>query len=303
VFLGTPEWAVPSLAALLASDIEIAAVVTNPDRPSGRGLTKRASPVKEVASAAGIEVIQPERARDPLFVEQIEELKPDIACVVAYGKLLPPNLLAVPPLGFVNAHFSLLPAYRGAAPVQWALIKGESVTGVSIMVLTEGMDEGPLLATEPVSVDPADSAATLGPRLADIAAPLLVESMTGYAGGRLTPSPQPAEGVSFAPKLTARDVRVDWSRTASDVHNLIRGANPEPGAWTTFRERRMKILEASPSAGHLPEGHVELGHDGLHVGCGDGVLLVTKAQLQGKRALSGAELGRGLHLGGGDHFE
>jgi methionyl-tRNA formyltransferase len=303
VFFGTPEWAVPSLAALLASDIEIVAVVTNPDRPSGRGLAERASPVKQVASASGIEVIQPERARDPAFLERIEELKPDIACVVAYGKLLPPNLLAVPPLGFVNAHFSLLPAYRGGAPVQWALINGEPVSGVSIMVLTEGMDEGPLLATQPVSVDPSDSAATLGPRLAEIAAPLLVESVMGYAGRRLTPSPQPAEGVSFAPKLTAEDVRVDWSRTATNIHNLIRGANPEPGAWTTFRGRRIKLLEAVPAAGHLPEGNVALGRDGLHVGCGDGVLLVSKAQLQGKRALPGSELGRGLHLAGDDRFE
>jgi methionyl-tRNA formyltransferase len=283
--------------------MELVAVVTNPDRPSGRGLAERASPVKELASAAGIEVIQPERARDPGFMQRIEKLKPDIACVVAYGKLLPSSLLTVPPLGFVNAHFSLLPAYRGAAPVQWALINGEPVSGVSIMVLTEGMDEGPLLATQPVPVDPADSAATLGPRLAEIAAPLLVETVTEYARGRLTPVPQPAEGVSLAPKLSAQDVRVNWSGTATDIHNLIRGANPEPGAWTTFRGRRIKLLEAAPSEAQLPKGHVELGHDGLQVGCGEGALLVSRAQLQGKRALPGTELGRGLHLGGGDHFE
>jgi methionyl-tRNA formyltransferase len=304
VFFGTPEWAVPSLAALIDSDIEVVGVVTNPDKASGRGLKDRTAPVKAAALTAGIPVMQPERMRDPDWQERFAALGVDIACVVAYGKLLPNDLLAIPPLGFVNAHFSLLPAYRGAAPVQWALMNGDEVTGVSIMLLSEGMDEGPILDAERVAIDPADSAATLGPRLAGIAGPLLLSTVRRYAEGHLVPTPQPTEGVSLAPKLTAADVRVDWSRTATDIHNLIRGAHPEPGAWTTFRGRRMKLLGSSVLEGApaTPQGQVELTAGGLLVGCGEGVLLVTRAQLQGKRSLPAIELGRGLHLVGGERF-
>jgi methionyl-tRNA formyltransferase len=305
VFFGTPEWAVPSLTALLSSDIEVAAVVTNPDRAAGRGLQDRESPVKRAAVAARTPVMQPERIRDPDFHRGFVELHPDIAVVVAYGKLLPPELLAVPALGFVNAHFSLLPAYRGAAPVQWTLINGDPLTGISIMVLTEGMDEGPLLASESVTVDPEDTAATLGQRLAARAAPLLVETVLRYRDGLLTPTPQPEEGVSLAPKLRSDDVRVDWSRSAIEVHNLIRGANPEPGAWSTFRAKRMKLLGSAPAATDRkgPPGNIELVPDGLMVTCGTGTLLVTEAQMEGKRPLPGAELGRGLHLREGDRFD
>jgi methionyl-tRNA formyltransferase len=305
MFFGTPEWAVPSLTALLASEIEVAAVVTNPDRAAGRGLRDRESPVKRAALAAGTPVIQPERIRDADFHRQFVELRPDVAVVVAYGKLLPPDLLAVPPLGFVNAHFSLLPAYRGAAPVQWTLINGDPVTGISIMVLTEGMDEGPLLASQSVIVDPTDTAATLGQRLAATAAPLLVDTVLRYGDGLLTPTPQPEEGVSLAPKLRSNDVRIDWSRGAIEVHNLIRGANPEPGAWSTFRAKRMKLLASAPVHADTegPPGHIEVVSDGLMVTCGTGALLVTEAQLEGKRPLPAPELGRGLHLQEGDRFD
>jgi methionyl-tRNA formyltransferase len=305
VFFGTPEWAVPSLAALLASEIEVAAVITNPDRAAGRGLRDRQSPVKRAAVAAGLPVMQPERVRDADFHRQFVQLRPDIAVVVAFGKLLPPELLAVPPLGFVNAHFSLLPAYRGAAPVQWTLINGDAVTGISIMVLTEGMDEGPLLASESLTVDATDTAATLGRQLAETAAPLLVRTVLRYGEGVLTPTPQALQGVSLAPKLTSDDVRIDWSRGASDIHNLIRGANPEPGAWSTFRAKRMKLLASAPMGPDReePAGHIELVPEGLLVTCGTGRLLVTEAQLEGKRPLPGAELGRGLHLRKGDRFD
>jgi methionyl-tRNA formyltransferase len=305
VFFGTPHWAVPSLTALLASEIEVAAVVTNPDRASGRGLQARASPVKMAAITAGTEVIQPERVRDRAFVARVAELRPEVACVVAYGKLLPAELLAVPSLGFVNAHFSLLPAYRGAAPVQWTLIKGEQVTGISIMRLSEGMDEGPLLATQSVAVDPADTAATLGERLAHAAAPLLVRTLLGYRDGLVEATPQAEQGVSYAPKLTSKDVRIDWSRRAHDIHNLIRGANPEPGAWSTFRGKRMKLLETTPLDEVLDgaAGRLRPGPDGLMVVCGSGTLVVTRAQLEGKRPLPGVEIGRGLHLQEGDRFE
>ena len=278
--------------------------MTNPDRPAGRGLQERPSPVKVRAVEAGIPVLQPQRAREPELNERMHELSPDVACVVAYGKLLPAELLGIPRLGFVNAHFSLLPAYRGAAPVQWALINGDAVTGISIMRLSEGMDEGPLLATEQAAIHPSDNAITLGWRLAHRAAPLLVETVIAYAEGRIQPLPQPGEGISYAPKLRVDDLRIDWSRSAAEINNLIRGGNPEPGAWTTFRERRVKLLRARPAQGSgLPPGHIDLVRDGLMVGCGRGSLLVTTAQLQSKRALPAAELGRGLRLGQGDRFE
>jgi methionyl-tRNA formyltransferase len=304
VFFGTPSWAVPSLSALLNSDIEVVGVVTNPDRASGRGLRERPAPVKAAAAEAGIEVLQPTRLREPEFQQRLEDLGPDVACVVAYGKILPANLLEVPPLGFVNAHFSLLPALRGAAPVQWSLINGERLTGVSIMVLTEGMDEGPLLARASVEIAPADTAASLGERLADVAAPLLVETVRLYAAGRATPRAQEEDGVSYAPKLSADDVRIDWSRRAAEIHNLIRGAYPEPGAWSTYAGRRMKLLESAETDRLLPPpGRLQLTPDGLFVGCGEGALLVGRAQMQGKRPLPGAELGRGLHLGPEDHLD
>ncbi|MEA2508335.1 MAG: methionyl-tRNA formyltransferase [Actinomycetota bacterium] len=305
MFLGTPQWAVPTLAALLASEIEVAAVVTNPDRAAGRGLHGRESPVKRTAITAGTPVMQPDRVRDPEFQKDFARLQPDIACVVAYGKLLPLELLSVPVLGFVNAHFSLLPAYRGAAPVQWSLINGDPVTGISIMVLSEGMDEGPVLATQTVAVDPSDTAATLGLRLAEIAAPLLVRTVLDYGDGRLTPTPQPEQRVSFAPKLRSEDVRIDWTHSAHDIHNLIRGANPEPGAWSTFRAKRMKLFASAHLAvdAGKPAGHVKLAPDGLLVACGTGSLMVTEAQLEGKRPLPAAELGRGLHLQEGDRFD
>ena len=304
MFFGTPEWAVPSLLGLIAPDIDLVAVVTNPDRRAGRGLEERPSPVKRTAAAAGIEVLQPKTVREAAFRERIEGLRPEIACVVAYGKILPADLLGVPPLGFVNAHFSLLPAYRGAAPVQWSLINGDRFTGISIMVLTEGMDEGPLLAQEQMEIDPSDDAATLGLRLAKSAAPLLVDTVRSYASGGARPVPQAQEGVSYAPKLSGDDVRIEWARTSREIHNLIRGATPEPGAWTMFRGRRLKITRSTLAGdSDLPAGVLRLEPGALLVGCGHGTLLLDQAQMQGKLPLSGAELGRGLHLRSGDHLE
>ena len=183
VFFGTPQWAVPSLEALLASDIEVAAVVTNPDRPAGRGMELRPSPVKERALRAGLEVLQPQRARDPEFHDALERLAPDVSTVVAYGKILPASLLEIPPLGFVNLHFSLLPEYRGAAPVQRAVMDGRSVSGISIMVLTEGMDEGPVLVTTEEPIRDDDTAGSLGDRLAAIGSGRLVDALVAYGAG------------------------------------------------------------------------------------------------------------------------
>lgn len=294
----------PSLAALIGSDIEVAAVVTNPDRPAGRGLELRPSPVKQRALAAGIAVLQPPRARADEFHQQLRGLAPDVCTVVAYGKILPASLLAMPPQGFVNLHFSILPAYRGAAPVQRAIMDGNEVSGVSIMVLTEGMDEGPLLATATEDVSRSDTAGTLGERLAQVGAALLVDALEAFAAGDLTPVPQQHEQATYAPKITTEEARIDWRDRAEAISNKVRGLNPVPGAWTTLRGKRVKVLLVRESdLGELEPGAVA-EHDGaLIAGTGEGALEVTSLQLQGKRAMSGAEAARGLRLAPGEGFE
>lgn len=294
----------PSLDALIASEIEVASVVTNPDRPAGRGMELRPSPVKQRALAAEIPVLQPPRAHGDEFHEQLRGLEPDVCTVVAYGKILPGSLLAVPPRGFVNVHFSLLPAYRGAAPVQRAIMDGNEVSGVSIMVLSEGMDEGPLLASAPEVVRPSDTAGTLGGRLAQLGAPLLVDTVVAFAAGELTPVPQRHERATYAPKITTEEARIDWRDPASAVSNQVRGLNPVPGAWTTLRTKRVKILFARESDfGGLEPGAVVEHEGALIAGTGAGAVEVTTLQLQGKRAMNGAEAARGLRLAPGEGFE
>lgn len=289
----------PSLDALLASDIEVAVVVTNPDRPAGRGMELRPSPVKVRALEAGLEVLQPEKARDPGFHERLAELAPDVATVVAYGKILPGSLLEVPRLGFVNVHFSLLPLYRGAAPVQRAIMEGRSESGVSIMVLTEGMDEGPVLAvrSEPISSD--DTAGSVGDRLATIGANLLVEALRGYEAGTIAPQAQDDEAATYAPKITTDEARIDWQLPAARIHDLARGLNPVPGAWSELDGRRLKVwrIEAAEMP-DLEPGVLETS-GGLLVGTGEGTARLIDVQLQGKKRMSGEELARGLRLAPG----
>lgn len=297
MFFGTPAWAVPSLEALLASPIEVAAVVTNPDRPAGRGLRTGPTPVKARASQAGVALLQPTSARDPSLQEAVAELAPDVCVVVAYGRILPGALLAVPRLGFVNLHFSLLPAYRGAAPVQRALLDGASETGVSVMLLTEGLDEGPLLATVATPVRPDDNAGNLGERLARLGAPLLVRSIEAYAAGELQPRPQDHGRATYAPKVSTDEARIDWTRPAAEIVNLVRACNPEPGAWTTLRGRRVKVYSAA-SAGPgaaLEPGRVQAAA-GLVAGAGDGGVALLEVQVAGRRRVSGEEAARGLRL-------
>ncbi|HEX2058282.1 MAG TPA: methionyl-tRNA formyltransferase [Actinomycetota bacterium] len=296
VFFGTPAWAVPSLKALLDSPVEVAAVVTNPDKPAGRGMDLRPSPVKEEALSAGVEVLQPRRAREPELEERLRALAPDVAVVVAYGSILPGSLLEVPPLGFVNLHFSLLPAYRGAAPVQRAVIDGVSTSGVSIMVLTEGMDEGPVLATQEVAVEPADTAGTLAERMAALGAPLLVDTIRRYAAGKLEPRPQDHALATYAPKITTEEARIDWTKPADQIANLVRGLNPAPGAWTEWDGRRLKVWEVRPGEAELEPGALRAA-ERLLVGTGTGALDLADVQLAGKRRMTGAELARGLRPG------
>jgi methionyl-tRNA formyltransferase len=297
VFFGTPEWAVPSLHALLASDMDVTAVVTNPDKPAGRKLEPKPSPVKVAAQEAGLEVLQPARARDDDFIAQIADFAPDVATVVAYGKILPADLLVVPRLGFINVHFSLLPLYRGAAPVQRCLIDGCTRTGVAIMVLSEGMDEGPVLAIEETAIGEDDDAGSVGERLAEIGAPLLVDSIHRYAAGELQPQEQDHSRATYAPKLANEETKIDWSKSAPDVRNLIRGLSPEPGAWTTIYGQRLKIFRAAQTdPDELEPADLEIRDGELVVGTGTGALRLDEVQPAGKRRMSGADFARGLRL-------
>ena len=304
VFFGTPEWAVPSLDALFSGPFEISAVVTNPDRPAGRGYELKASAIKERALELGLPVIQPEKARDPEFVQQIAELQPDVAVVVAYGKILPSDLLDVPPHGFVNMHFSLLPAYRGAAPVQRAVMDGLSRTGASIMVLTEGMDEGPVLAVEEVDIGPSETAGELGTRLAEVGAALLARSLVAYLGGQLNPQPQDHAAATYAPKIGTEEARIDWSEPATVIKDKVRGLNPVPGAWSTIRGKRLKVgsVQIQDAPSELSPGEVRPVETGLTVGTGTDPVLLETVQIAGKKAVTGSELARGLHFTPGERL-
>lgn len=294
----------PSLEALLASDIEVVAAVTNPDRPAGRGMKLTPPPLKRRALEAGLDVLQPARARDPELHRRLTAMGPDVAVVVAYGRILPPELLAVPRLGFVNLHFSLLPKYRGAAPVQRAIMAGDAVTGLSIMVLTAGMDEGPVLASteEPIAAD--DTAGTLGERLARRGAKLLVEALGAYVGGRISPVEQEHAHASYAAKVTNQEARLSWDLPARSIHDHVRALNPVPGAWTTLQGRRLKVhaTKIEPGKQGVAPGAI-LDPRAFVVAASEDVLRLTDVQLEGKRRMAGDELMRGLRLSQGDHLE
>ena len=293
----------PSLDALLASDIEVAAVVTNPDRPAGRGMKLRPSPVKERAVEHDLPVFQPEKAREPQLHERLKDLAPEVATVVAYGKILPTSLLEIPPKGFINVHFSLLPLYRGAAPVQRAVMDGRAETGVSIMVLTAGMDEGPVLAMRSTPIGEEDTAGTVGARLAREGAGLLAATLPAYVNGDLQPVPQDEEGATYAPKVTTDEARIDWTRPASELRDHVRGSNPVPGAWTNLGGERLKVWVAALSARRDLQPAEVAVEEGLTVGTGDGALELKEVQMRGKRRMDGAELARGLRLGPRHHLD
>ena len=263
----------------------------------------RPSPVKQRALERDLPVLQPERARDPELHDRLKSLAPDVATVVAYGSILPVPLLEIPPKGFVNVHFSLLPLYRGAAPVQRALMDGRDETGVSIMVLTQGMDEGPVLAQRSTQVVDDDTAGSIGTRLATEGADLLVETLPPYLSGELQPVPQVDQEATYAPKVTTEEARIDWSRAATELRNHVRGLNPLPGAWTTLDGERLKVWSAAASdRSDLAPGQLVV-EGGLTVGTGDGALELTEVQMRGRRRMDGAELARGLRLGPRHHLD
>jgi methionyl-tRNA formyltransferase len=299
VFAGTPEAAVPALDALLASGRhEVAAVVTRPDATAGRGRKLLASPVAQRAQEAGVEVLKPARPRDEEFLARLREIGPDCCPVVAYGALLPKVALDVPVHGWVNLHFSLLPAWRGAAPVQHAVMAGDEVTGASTFLIEQGLDSGPVYGVVTEEVGAADTSGDLLGRLAVSGAALLVATMDGIADGTLAARPQPVEGVTLAPKLTVDDAKVDWTAPALRVDRLIRGCTPAPGAWTLAGGERLKLgpVTLAPDRTDLAPGELAVTKNAVHVGTGSHAVRLGEVQPQGKKRMPAPDWARGTHL-------
>ncbi|MDY6852486.1 MAG: methionyl-tRNA formyltransferase [Thermodesulfobacteriota bacterium] len=297
VFMGTPEFAGPALTALAESDDEIVLVVTQPDRPRGRGRKTAPPPVKVLAQDLGLPVWQPESVKGPEAEARLKALEPDLLVVVAFGGLLPPALLDLPQAGPLNVHPSLLPAYRGPAPINWAIINGETETGVTTMFLDQGMDTGPTLLSRTVPIGETETAGELHGRLAQIGAGLLVETIAGIKAGTVSPRPQPDQGVSLAPRLKKSDGLVDWSRPADELARLVRGLDPWPGAHTLFRGKNLRLFGGKSGPGQGEPGRVlSLDQGLLHVAAGQGSLAVAELQLAGKKRLGATEFWRGQHL-------
>ncbi|MYV44677.1 methionyl-tRNA formyltransferase [Streptomyces sp. SID2888] len=303
VFAGTPEVAVPALDALLASERhEVVAVVTRPDAPAGRGRRLVASPVAERAGEAGIEVLKPNRPRDEDFLARLREIAPDCCPVVAYGALLPRVALDIPAHGWVNLHFSLLPAWRGAAPVQHSLLGGDEITGASTFLIEEGLDSGPVYGTITERIRHTDTSGDLLTRLAFAGAGLLAATMDGIEDGTLKAVPQPADGVSLAPKITVEDAGVDWSAPALRVDRVVRACTPAPGAWTVFRGERLKLIQVTPRPERtdLAPGELSVGKNNVQAGTGSHAVELLWVQAQGKKPMRAADWARGVRIGAGE---
>jgi methionyl-tRNA formyltransferase len=304
VFAGTPEVALPALEALIESRHEVVAVVTRPDAPAGRGRKLVASPVAQLAEQAGIEALKPVRPREPEFLARLAEISPDCCPVVAYGALLPKAALEVPRIGWVNLHFSLLPAWRGAAPVQHAVLAGDEVTGASAFLLEEGLDSGPVYGTVTEQVRFDDTSGRLLERLSRSGARLLVATMDGIENGQLEPRPQPADGVSLAPKISVEDARVEWTAPALRVDRLVRGCTPAPGAWTLFRGERLKLGPVRLAVGRseLGPGEILVAKNTVRVGTGSHEVELGEVQPQGKKLMPAADWARGSRLAPAEHL-
>ena len=298
VFAGTPAPAVPSLEALLASRHQVVGVVTRPDAPAGRGRTLRPSPVREVAEQHGLPVLTPKHPREEDFQQALRELSPDVCPTVAYGALLPRPALDIPRIGWVNLHFSLLPAWRGAAPVQHALLAGDEVTGATTFLIEEGLDTGPYFGMVTEDIRPSDTSGDLLGRLSTAGAGLLVATLDGIEDGTVQALPQPEEGVSYAPKISVDDARVDWTAPALRVDRLVRGCTPAPGAWTTFRGKRVKLGPVTLTETQLEPGVVE----GDLVGTATTAVRLGSVRPEGKGDMVAADWLRGLRPAPGERF-
>jgi methionyl-tRNA formyltransferase len=312
VFAGTPDTAVPALEALLDSQHDVVAVLTRPDARAGRGRALHPSPVKALAVERGIEVLTPASPRDPEFQARLREIAPDACPVVAYGALLPREVLDIPAHGWVNLHFSVLPAWRGAAPVQRAIMAGDDATGATTFVIEEGLDTGPVLGLMTETIRPDDTSGTLLDRLAHAGAGLLAATMDGLASGELTAVPQPAEGVSHAAKLTTTDAEIAWSTPAYAVSRHVRGCTPAPGAWTTFRGERIGVgpvtlaadeaLESRDGSAVPAPGEITATKRAVHVGTASGVVTLGEVRPQGKKPMAAADWARGVRIDVGEAF-
>lgn len=300
VFAGTPEFACTSLAALVRSGSTPRAVLTRPDRPAGRGRKLTASPVKRFAADCGIPVLQPATLTDPAVQAEIAALCPDVICVAAYGLLLPPALLDLPARGCVNVHASLLPRWRGASPVQAAILAGDSETGISLMQMEEGLDCGGILVKEALAIGPRETAGELEARLAALGAELLVASLPDLLGGRLSARPQDDALATYAGKLSSSDGRLDWSGNAVELDRRVRACNPAPGAWLDVCDERVKCWSAEPLAarGGAPGTVVAANREGIDIACGKGTLRLLELQRPGRGRVNAREFAGQLSLEG-----
>lgn len=303
--MGTPAFAVPSLEALIEAGHEILTVVTQPDRPKGRGRETAPSAVKAAATAHSIPVITPTGIRVASFADSLLEMAPEFIVVVAYGRILPESVLNVPSMGCVNLHASLLPNYRGAAPINWAIINGDKETGVSTMFMDAGLDTGPVLLEKKVEIADDDTTATLGVKLSTVGARLLAETIDGLLEGKLEPRPQDGKKATFAPVLKKEDGRIDWNSGSVEIESLIRGMHPWPGAFTQWKGQlkiHSAMAEAGGVAGVTPGTVIDASGATIDVACGMGVLRITELQPENKRRMSAEEFIRGYRIKSGEQF-
>jgi methionyl-tRNA formyltransferase len=305
IYMGTPDFAVPALVALKEAGHRILLVITQPDRPSGRGRKQQAPPVKKAALDFGIPVFQPESIKAEAVVARLKELKPDFIVVTAFGRILPPELLGIPKYGAVNIHASLLPCYRGPAPIQWAIINGEKETGVTTMLMDSGLDTGDVLLFEKTEISEKDTSRTLNDRLADMGALLIIDTLEKIAEGHLRPKPQNHSNATYAPLLTKNDGHIDWKQPARKLDAFIRGMTPWPGAYTFDGENRLKIFSVKPICHHLTAlpGTVLPGFsDELRIATGEGALVVLEIQGAAGKRLSITDFLRGHSIPPGTQF-
>lgn len=304
VFMGTPEFAVPSLKSLIDGGWNVEAVVTQPDRPRGRGHRVSFSPIKEAAVEAGLKVLQPEKVSEESFMKLLEELSPDVIVVVAFGQLIPPAILEIPPYGCINVHASLLPRYRGAAPIQQAIIDGCRVTGVTTMLLDEGWDTGDILLQEQVMIEPEDTAGSLEMKLAEAGAQLLCETLRRLARGDLKPTPQDETEATYAYRLKKSAGEISWEANARQVVDLVRGVNPWPGAYTYHRGQMLKVWEAAEvdqeADGAQPGTVLGITDDGIVITCGSGSVLLKVVQPPNRPRMGGRDYANGYRVEPGE---
>jgi methionyl-tRNA formyltransferase len=308
-FMGTPVFAVPGLQRLIAAGYDIRIVITQPDRPKGRGRSLVAPPIKVLAEQHQIPVLQPEKVRAPEVQQRLREIAPDAIVVIAYGQILPESILQIPRLGCINVHASLLPKYRGAAPIQWAIVRGERQTGVTIMLMDKGMDTGAMLLQRAIPIEPDDTTETLQPKLAQLGADLLCETLSGIESGAILPVPQDHAAATYAPLLKKTDGLIQWQESAARIYDQVRGFFPWPGAHTFFQGKLVKLLKVTIAPAAEREGRAAPGtvvavdqSIGPLIATGDGVLRILEIQPENKPAMLCRDFCRGYHLSPGTRF-